>query len=108
MVFCASLMHKVFGKYPCAVRSGRRAGTSGRRRRPLYHGLAAVFPPHCGLLFSESENELMLIKSSRRGIRRSGGSCMHLTLIINSVVCVVGTVVGLLFAGGSIISIANM
>jgi hypothetical protein len=33
---------------------------------------------------------------------------MHLTLIINSVVCVVGTLVGLLFAGASIISIANM
>ena len=33
---------------------------------------------------------------------------MHLTLIINSVVCVVGAVVGLLFAGGSIVSIANM
>ena len=33
---------------------------------------------------------------------------MHLTLIINSIVCVVGTVVGLLFAGASIISIANM
>jgi hypothetical protein len=33
---------------------------------------------------------------------------MRLTLIINSVVCVVGAVVGLLFAGGSIVSIANM
>ena len=33
---------------------------------------------------------------------------MHLTLIINSVVCVVGIIGGLLFAGGSIISIANM
>ncbi|MFL5800162.1 MAG: hypothetical protein ACJ8CR_00165 [Roseiflexaceae bacterium] len=33
---------------------------------------------------------------------------MHLTLIINSIVCVVGSVVGLLFAGGSIVSIANM
>lgn len=33
---------------------------------------------------------------------------MHLTLIINSIVCVVGTVLGFLFAAGSIISIANM
>jgi hypothetical protein len=33
---------------------------------------------------------------------------MHLTLIINSIVCVLGTVLGLLFAGASIISIANM
>lgn len=33
---------------------------------------------------------------------------MHLTLIINSVVCLGGTVLGLLFAGASIISIANM
>lgn len=33
---------------------------------------------------------------------------MHLALIINSIVCVVGTVIGLMFAGGSIISIANM
>ena len=33
---------------------------------------------------------------------------MQLTLIINSIVCVVGTIVGVLFAGASIISIANM
>ena len=33
---------------------------------------------------------------------------MHLTLIINSIVCVAGTVFGLMFAGGSIVSIANM
>jgi hypothetical protein len=33
---------------------------------------------------------------------------MHLTLIINSVMCVAGAVIGLLVAGGSIISIANM
>ena len=33
---------------------------------------------------------------------------MHLTLVINSIVCIVGAVIGLLFAGGSIISIANM
>jgi hypothetical protein len=33
---------------------------------------------------------------------------MRLTLIINSIVCVVGTIVGVLFAGASIISIANM
>jgi hypothetical protein len=33
---------------------------------------------------------------------------MHLALIINSVVCVVGVIVGLLFAGASIVSIANM
>jgi hypothetical protein len=33
---------------------------------------------------------------------------MYLTLIINSIVCVLGTVGGLLFAGGSIVSIANM
>jgi hypothetical protein len=33
---------------------------------------------------------------------------MQLALIINSIVCVVGTVVGVLFAGASIISIANM
>jgi hypothetical protein len=33
---------------------------------------------------------------------------MQTTLIINSIVCVLGTVVGLLFAGASIISIANM
>ena len=33
---------------------------------------------------------------------------MQLALLINSIVCVVGTVVGLLFAGASIISIANM
>jgi hypothetical protein len=33
---------------------------------------------------------------------------MQLALIINSVVCVVGTIVGVLFAGASIVSIANM
>lgn len=33
---------------------------------------------------------------------------MQLTLVINSIVCVVGAVVGVLFAGASIISIANM
>ena len=33
---------------------------------------------------------------------------MRLTLIINSIVCVVGAIGGLLFAGASIISIANM
>jgi hypothetical protein len=33
---------------------------------------------------------------------------MHLTLIVNSVVCVLGTLLGLMFAGGSIVSIANM
>jgi hypothetical protein len=33
---------------------------------------------------------------------------MYLTVIINTIVCVVGVVVGLLFAGGSIVSIANM
>lgn len=33
---------------------------------------------------------------------------MQLALIINSIVCVVGAIGGLLFAGGSIISIANM
>jgi hypothetical protein len=33
---------------------------------------------------------------------------MQLALVINSVVCVLGTIVGALFAGGSIISIANM
>jgi hypothetical protein len=33
---------------------------------------------------------------------------MQLALIINSVVCVVGVIVGVLFAGASIISIANM
>jgi len=33
---------------------------------------------------------------------------MQLTLIINSIVCVVGAIVGVLFAGASIISIANM
>jgi hypothetical protein len=33
---------------------------------------------------------------------------MQMALIINSVVCVVGTIVGVLFAGGSIVSIANM
>lgn len=33
---------------------------------------------------------------------------MYLTVIINSVVCVLGVVGGLLFAGASIISIANM
>jgi hypothetical protein len=33
---------------------------------------------------------------------------MHLALIINSIVCVVGAIGGLLFAGASIISIANM
>jgi hypothetical protein len=33
---------------------------------------------------------------------------MQLTLIINSIVCVVGAGVGVLFAGGSIVSIANM
>ncbi len=33
---------------------------------------------------------------------------MQLTLIINSIVCVVGVIVGILFAGASIISIANM
>ncbi|HET9223948.1 MAG TPA: hypothetical protein VFO07_15660 [Roseiflexaceae bacterium] len=33
---------------------------------------------------------------------------MRLTLIINTIVCVVGTIGGLLFAGASIISIANM
>ena len=33
---------------------------------------------------------------------------MQLALIINSIVCVVGAIVGVLFAGASIISIANM
>jgi hypothetical protein len=33
---------------------------------------------------------------------------MYQTLIINSVVCVIGVLVGTLFAGASIISIANM
>ena len=33
---------------------------------------------------------------------------MGLTLIINSIVCLVGAVVGVLFAGASVISIANM
>jgi hypothetical protein len=33
---------------------------------------------------------------------------MHWAVIINSIVCVIGTVVGVLFAGASIISIANM
>jgi hypothetical protein len=33
---------------------------------------------------------------------------MQLALIINSVVCVLGVIGGLLFAGASIISIANM
>jgi hypothetical protein len=33
---------------------------------------------------------------------------MHLTVIINSVVCALGAVVGALFAGASIVSIANM
>ena len=33
---------------------------------------------------------------------------MQLPLIINSVVCVLGTIAGVLFAGASIISIANM
>jgi ABC-type multidrug transport system permease subunit len=33
---------------------------------------------------------------------------MLTTLLINSIVCVVGSIVGLLFAGGSIVSIANM
>jgi hypothetical protein len=33
---------------------------------------------------------------------------MHLTLIVNSIVCVVGTLLGLMLAGGSIVSIANM
>jgi hypothetical protein len=33
---------------------------------------------------------------------------MQLALIINSIVCVVGAIIGVLFAGGSIISIANM
>jgi hypothetical protein len=33
---------------------------------------------------------------------------LQLTLIINSIVCVLGAGAGLLFAGGSIISIANM
>jgi len=36
------------------------------------------------------------------------GSGMQLALIINSIVCVVGVIVGVLFAGASIISIANM
>ena len=33
---------------------------------------------------------------------------MHLAVVINSIVCVVGVIGGLLFAGASIISIANM
>lgn len=33
---------------------------------------------------------------------------MSLTVIINSIVCVLGTVIGVLFAGASLISIANM
>jgi hypothetical protein len=33
---------------------------------------------------------------------------MPLPLIINSIVCVLGTVIGVLFVGASIISIANM
>jgi hypothetical protein len=37
-----------------------------------------------------------------------GGSKMHWGLIINSFVSVVGIIIGILFAGASIISIANM
>jgi len=33
---------------------------------------------------------------------------MRLTLIINSIVCVLGAIGGVLFAGASIVSIANM
>lgn len=33
---------------------------------------------------------------------------MHLIIIINSIVCLGGIIMGLLFASGSIISIANM
>ena len=33
---------------------------------------------------------------------------MHLAVVINSIACVVGVIGGLLFAGASIISIANM
>lgn len=33
---------------------------------------------------------------------------MHLIIIVNSIVCVLGMVIGLLFAGASVISIANM
>jgi hypothetical protein len=33
---------------------------------------------------------------------------MHLTLIVNSIVCVVGTLLGLMLAAGSIVSIANV
>jgi hypothetical protein len=33
---------------------------------------------------------------------------MSLTVVINGIVCVLGAVIGLLFAGASIISIANM
>ena len=33
---------------------------------------------------------------------------MPLPVIINSIVCIVGTVIGVLFAGASLISIANM
>lgn len=33
---------------------------------------------------------------------------MPLPIIINSIVCILGTVIGVLFAGASIISIANM
>jgi hypothetical protein len=33
---------------------------------------------------------------------------MRMTLIINSIVCAIGAIGGLLFAGASIISIANM
>ncbi len=33
---------------------------------------------------------------------------MHQILVINSIVCVVGTLLGLMLAGGSIVSISNM
>ena len=33
---------------------------------------------------------------------------MHLALVVNSIVCVIGTIAGLLLAGASIVSIANM
>lgn len=33
---------------------------------------------------------------------------MFTTLVINSIVCLLGTAIGALFAGGSIVSIANM
>jgi hypothetical protein len=61
----------------------------------------AESPPHCPL--AQTVWGTILYSCSTKVIQD-----MYLALIINSIVCVLGIVIGLLFAGASIVSIANM